>query len=173
MTVALRGIVSVFRKANRASVRVYAHYPEVNGEETLYYRHKIKEFAFGEEGGKHKWPSYKWTSYPFTLNVCQIFAPALLKRLAAVIDELPDPLTPTPEPAHIDSLDVQSSQDDSSALESQDEGFRKPRQGGLLEVTRLRIMIWNQQQHLEQERKDAKDREMMLVAQLEQQRKDS
>ncbi|KAK6363883.1 hypothetical protein LTS17_012724 [Exophiala oligosperma] len=147
MTVALRGIVDVFRKANRAS--------EVHGHQ-------------------------------FTLNVCQIFAPALLKRITAVIDELPDPLTRTLEPANIDDLSVQSSQDDSSAPESQDEGFRKPQRGRGLNAE-FRTMIQNLQRQLEQQRrdfeqqrkdseqqrKDAKDRETMLVAQLEQQRKDS
>ncbi|KAK5313536.1 hypothetical protein LTR93_010840 [Exophiala xenobiotica] len=141
MTVALRGIVDVFRKANRASevhgralgysishddrsVRIYAHYPEVKGENTSYFRDTIKEVNFGDERGEHR-----WISHQFTLNVCQIFAPDLLQRLTAVIDELPDPLTRTLEPANIDDLSVQSSQDDSSAPESQDEGFRKPRRG--------------------------------------------
>ncbi|KAJ9616184.1 hypothetical protein H2204_014028 [Knufia peltigerae] len=191
MTVALRGIVDVFRKANRASevhrrvlgysishddrsVRIYAHYPEVQGENTLYYRETIKELNVGDKSGE-----YRWISYQFTLNVCQIFAPALLKRLTAVIDELPDPLTRTLEPANIDDLSVQSSQDDSSAPESQDEGFRKPQRGRGLNAE-FRTMIQNLQRQLEQQRKDseqqrkdAKDREALLVAQLEQQRKDS
>ncbi|KIW36237.1 hypothetical protein, variant [Exophiala oligosperma] len=198
MTVALRGIVDVFRRANCASevhrralgysishddrsVRIYAHYPEVQGENTLYYRETIKELNVGDKSGE-----YRWISYQFTLNVCQIFAPALLKRLTAVIDELPDPLTRTLEPANIDDLSVQSSQDDSSAPESQDEGFRKPQRGRGLNAE-FRTMIQNLQRQLEQQRKDfeqqrkdseqqrkdAKDRETMLVTQLEQQRKDS
>lgn len=127
MTIALRGIVAVFRKADRASdvhrralgfsishddqdARIYAHYPEVERENTLYFRDTIKVLNFGDEKGQHR-----WLCYQFTLNVCQIFAPALLKRLTAVIDELPDPLTRTLEPANIDDLSVQSSQEDSSA----------------------------------------------------------
>ncbi|KAK5311994.1 hypothetical protein LTR93_011507 [Exophiala xenobiotica] len=141
MTVALRGIVDVFRKANRASevhgralgysishddrsVRIYARYPEVEGENTLYFRETIKELNVGDEMGEHR-----RISHQFTLNVCQIFALALLQRLNAMIDELPDPITRTLEPANIDDLSVQSSQDDSSAPESQDEGFRKPQRG--------------------------------------------
>ncbi|KIW09745.1 hypothetical protein PV08_12029 [Exophiala spinifera] len=184
MTVALRGIVDVFRKANRASevhrralgysishddrsVRIYAHYPEVEGDNTSYFRETIKELNIGDERGEHR-----WISHQFTLNVCQIFAPALLKRLTAVIDELPDPLTRTLEPASMDELSVQSSQDDSSAPESQDEGFRKPPRGRGLNAE-FRTMIQNLQRQLEQQRKDAKDRETLLAAQLEQQRKDS
>ncbi|KAJ9611864.1 uncharacterized protein PV06_11220 [Exophiala oligosperma] len=173
MTVALRGIVDVFRKANRASevhrralgysishddrsVRIYAHYPEVDGENTLYFRETIKELNVGDERGEHR-----WISHQFTLNVCQIFAPDLLRRLTAVIDELPDPITSTLEPANIDDLSVQSSQDDSSAPESQDEGFRKPQRGRGLNAE-FRTMIQNLQRQLEQQRKDS-----------EQQRKDS
>ena len=55
------------------------------------------------------------------------FRPALLKQLTAVIDELPDLSIQTVESASFDDFSVQSSQDDSRALESQDEGFRKPR----------------------------------------------
>ncbi|KIW13813.1 hypothetical protein PV08_06593 [Exophiala spinifera] len=172
MTVALRGVVDVFRKANRASevhrralgysishddrsVRIYAHYPEVDGENTLYFRETIKELNIGDERGEQR-----WISHQFTLNVCQIFAPALLKRLTAVIDELPDPLTRTLEPASIDELSVQSSQEDSSAPESQDEGFRKPPRGRGLNAE-FRTMIQNLQRQLDQQRKDAKDRETL------------
>ncbi|KIW36673.1 uncharacterized protein PV06_11091 [Exophiala oligosperma] len=180
MTVALRGIVDVFRKANRASevhrralgysishddrsVRISAHYPEVQGENTLYYRETIKELNAGDERGENR-----WISHQFTLNVCQIFAPALLKRLTAVIDELPDPLARTLEPANIDDLSVQSSQDDSSAPESQDEGFRKPQRGRGLNAE-FRTMIQNLQRQLEQQRKDSEQQRK----DSEQQRKDS
>ncbi|KAK5246698.1 hypothetical protein LTR20_007367 [Exophiala xenobiotica] len=184
MTIALRGIVDVYRKAGRAaevhrrvlgfsmshddrSARIYGHYPEIDGESTTYFRDTIRELTFGDGKGKDRWQCYQ-----FTLNVCQNFAPSLLKRLTTVTDELPDPIEPTQEPASFDDFSIQSSQDDSSAPESQDEGFRKPRRGGGLNAE-FRTMIQNMQRQLEQQRKDAKDREATLTAQLEQQRKDS
>ncbi|KAK5203095.1 hypothetical protein LTR99_011068 [Exophiala xenobiotica] len=151
MTVALRGVVPVYRKAGRAaevhrrvlgysishdhrSARIYAHYPEIDD---------------------------------------------LLQRLTAVIDDLADPVEPILDSANFDGFSILSSQDDSSAPESQDEGFRKPRRGGGLNAE-FRTMIQSLQRKLgqqrrdsEQQRQDARDRESTLIVQLEQHRKDS
>lgn len=195
MTIALRGIVDLYRKANRSSdvhrralgfsishddnsARIYVHYPEIDGNDTVYWRNTIKELNFRDGRGREK-----WTCYQFTLNVCQVFAPALLKRLKTVIDELPDPVAQTLEPASFDDLSVLSSQDDASAPDSQDESFRKPRKASGLHVE-LRTMIQNLQRQLEQQRADSmaqleqqrhesEQQRVMLTAQLEQQRKDS
>ena len=195
MTIALRGIVDLYRKANRSSdvhrralgfsishddnsARIYVHYPEIDGNDTVYWRNTIKELNFRDGRGREK-----WTCYQFTLNVCQLFAPALLKRLKTVIDELPDPVAQTLEPASFDDLSVLSSQDDASAPDSQDESFRKPRKASGLHVE-LRTMIQNLQRQLDQQRVDSmaqleqqrhesEQQRVMLTAQLEQQRKDS
>lgn len=72
MTVTLRGIVDVYRKASRAeevhrrvlgysishdnrSARIYAHYPKINGESTIYFRDTIRELTFGDMNGKDRW----------------------------------------------------------------------------------------------------------------------
>jgi hypothetical protein len=184
MTIALRGIVDLYRKADRApevhrrvlgfsishddrTARIYAHYPEIDGESTTYFRDTIRALTFGDGEGKDRWQCYQ-----FTLNVCQTFAPALLKRLMAVTDKLPEPIGPTLEPAGFDDFSVQSSHDDSSAPESQVEGVRTPRRGGGVNAE-FRTMIQNLQRQLEQQRKDARDRETTLTAQLEQLRIDS
>ncbi|KAK5250308.1 hypothetical protein LTR80_010739 [Exophiala xenobiotica] len=90
-----------------------------------------------------------------------------------------DPVEPILDSANFDDFSIQSSQDDSSAPESQDEGFRKPRRGGGLNAE-FRTMIQNLQRQLEQQRRDseqlrqdARDRESTLIVQLEQHRKDS
>jgi hypothetical protein len=71
MTIALRGIVDIYRKANRSSevhrralgfsisrddnsARVYAHYPEIDGDSTTYWRETIKELNFGDGKGKDR-----------------------------------------------------------------------------------------------------------------------
>ena len=133
MTIAVRGIVGIYREANRASdvhrkalgfsisrddfsARVYVHYPEIEGEHTTYWRKTIKEINISNE-------TETWTPHQFTLNVSQTFAPALFKRLKAAIGELPYPIIRIFQPVGVDGLSAMSSQDDSSASKSQDESF--------------------------------------------------
>jgi hypothetical protein len=101
MTVAVRGVVDLFRLVKREkelhreilafsishddrTVRIYGHYPVINGKDTAYYRHPIHEFSFTALDGKEK-----WTAYKFTKNVYDIWMPIYFKRICSVIDELP------------------------------------------------------------------------------------
>jgi hypothetical protein len=101
MTMAVRGVVDLFRLVKRekelhreilafsishddSSVRIYGHYPVINGKDTTYYRHPIDKFDFTARDGKEK-----WTAYKFTKNVYEIWMPIHLKRIYSVIDELP------------------------------------------------------------------------------------
>ena len=84
MTVAVRGVVELFtligseKELHREilafsilhddrMVRIYGHYPVINGKDTTYYRHPIHEFSFIALDGKEK-----WTAYKFTKNVYDI-----------------------------------------------------------------------------------------------------
>jgi hypothetical protein len=101
MTLAVRGIVELFRLVRRekelhreilafsishddSSVRIYSHYPVINGKDTAYYRHPIHKFDFTALDGKEK-----WTAYKFTKNVYDIWMPMHFKRICSVIDNLP------------------------------------------------------------------------------------
>jgi hypothetical protein len=101
MTLAVRGVVELFRLVKREkeldweilafsishddrTVRIYGHYPVIDGPKTTFYRHPIKEFSFTSEDGKEK-----WTAYKFTKNVYNIWMPTHFKRICSVIDELP------------------------------------------------------------------------------------
>ncbi|KAI0908887.1 hypothetical protein F4823DRAFT_465847 [Ustulina deusta] len=101
MTLAVRGVVELFRMVKREkelhreilafsishdhrTVRIYGHYPVINGEKTTFYRHAIHTFDFTALDGKEK-----WTAYKFTKNVYSIWMPTLLKRICSVIDALP------------------------------------------------------------------------------------
>lgn len=101
MTVAVRGTVELFRLMKREkelhreilafslshdheTVRIYGHYPVIDGDKTAFYRHRIKKFNITSEEGKDK-----WTSYQFTKNVYDIWMPAHLKRICSVMDVLP------------------------------------------------------------------------------------
>ncbi|KAI9788165.1 MAG: hypothetical protein M1816_007211 [Peltula sp. TS41687] len=101
MTLAVRAIVELFRLVKREkeldreilafsvshdhrSVRIYSHYPVINGKDTKYYRHPIREFSFTELDGKEK-----WTTYQFTKNVYDRWMPGHLGRILSAIDEIP------------------------------------------------------------------------------------
>lgn len=101
MTLALRGTVELFRLVKREkelhreilafsishdheTVRIYGHYPVIDGNKTTFFRHPIRKFDFTELDGKEK-----WTAYKFTKNVYDIWMLTHLKRICSVIDDLP------------------------------------------------------------------------------------
>ncbi|KAK5093563.1 hypothetical protein LTS08_008887, partial [Lithohypha guttulata] len=191
MTVHQRGIVDLARGAKRTNVvhrrvlgfsmshddngaRIYAHYPEVNGEEITYWRETLREFTFGRDKGKDRWRCYQ-----FTINVCKIFALPFLKQLRELIEQLPDPATQSfGLSAGFDDISVQNLQDDASTVESQDESFKKPSGSRGLQaelrtiVNSLQRQLAQQRQDAEQQRQDTKERETALLTQLEKQRID-
>lgn len=104
MTLAVRGTVEIFRLVKREkelhreilafsishdheTVRIYGHYPVIDGNKTTFYRHPIRKFDFTELDGKEK-----WTAYRFTKNVYDIWMPTHLRRICSVIDDLPPDL---------------------------------------------------------------------------------
>ena len=84
MTLAVRGVVELFRLVKREkelyreilafsvshdhrTVRIYSHYPIIDGIKTTFYHHPIYEFSFAALNSKEK-----WTAYKFTKNVYDI-----------------------------------------------------------------------------------------------------
>ncbi|KIW36719.1 uncharacterized protein PV06_11018 [Exophiala oligosperma] len=101
MTLAVRGVVELFRLVKREkelhreilafsishdhrSVRIYGHYPVIEGKKTTFYRHPIRTFDFTELDGKEK-----WTAYKFTKSVYDTWIPAHFKKLCSAIDAIP------------------------------------------------------------------------------------
>ncbi|KAL7937875.1 hypothetical protein V8C35DRAFT_290173 [Trichoderma chlorosporum] len=101
MTLAVRAIVELFRLVGRESevhreilafsishdeqsVRIYGHYPVIDGKDTKYYRHPIHDFYFTALDGKEK-----WTAYQFTKNVYDTWVPGHLNKIREAIDQLP------------------------------------------------------------------------------------
>lgn len=145
MTVAVRAIVELHRAVKRekelhqeilafsvshdhTSVRIYGHYPLIEGDRTTFYRHPVRKFDFtdGDE---------KWTAYKFVKNVYDIWMPIQHKRICSVIDGLPSGIDfglsqsasfPQSKPQSSQQSDVESTfmQDEvdsqSSAMISQD-----------------------------------------------------
>ncbi|RYP63172.1 hypothetical protein DL771_009403 [Monosporascus sp. 5C6A] len=104
MTLAVRAVAELFRAVKREnevhrqilsfsishdhrSVRIYGHYPVIDGKDTKYYRHPIHEFSFTALEGREK-----WTAYRFTKNVYDIWMPARFKMIYSAIDQLPSNL---------------------------------------------------------------------------------
>ncbi|KAL7917961.1 hypothetical protein ACQKWADRAFT_265518 [Trichoderma austrokoningii] len=102
MTLAVRGIVTLFTLANRQqelhrkvlafsvshdhrSVRIYGHYPHIGEDETTYHRHLIDDFSFIALDGEKK-----WTTYQFTKNVYKKWLPTHLADIRSAIDDIPD-----------------------------------------------------------------------------------
>ncbi|KAI1170683.1 hypothetical protein F4777DRAFT_583634 [Nemania sp. FL0916] len=69
------------------SVRIYGHYPVIEGKDPEYYRHTIHEFSITALDGKEK-----WTAYRFTMNLYKTWVPSHLKRICSAIDQLPSEL---------------------------------------------------------------------------------
>jgi hypothetical protein len=78
MTLIVRGVVELFRIIKREkelhreilafsvshdhrTVRIYSHYPILDGEKTTFYRHAIHIFDVTALDGKEKWTVYKFT----------------------------------------------------------------------------------------------------------------
>jgi hypothetical protein len=101
MTLAVRAVVELFRLVKREqevdreilafsishdhrTVRIYGHYPVINGMDTKFYRHPIRTFDFVELGGKEK-----WTAYKFTKNIYNIWMPTHFGRICSAVDQIP------------------------------------------------------------------------------------
>jgi hypothetical protein len=79
-----REILAFSVSHDHRSVRIYGHYPVIEGKRTTFCRHPIREFSFTELDGKEK-----WTAYKFTESVYDLWMPAHFKRLCSVIDAMP------------------------------------------------------------------------------------
>ena len=101
MTIAVRAVVEIFRSVKRekeldrevlafsishddTSVRIYGHYPVIEGDKTTFYRHTIHKFDFTALEGKEK-----WTAYKFVKNVYDHHSKRLHKMLCSAIDDVP------------------------------------------------------------------------------------
>ena len=101
MTIAVRSVIELYRAVKREKelnreilafsishdnrwVRIYGHYPVIDGDKITYYRHPIHEFSFTTLEGKER-----WTAYKFTKNLYDIWMPTHLQRLCSAIEQLP------------------------------------------------------------------------------------
>jgi hypothetical protein len=103
--VAIRQVVDLYRKVSRQyelnqevlsfsvsydqeAVRIYGHYPVIDGDQTSVHRFPIKKFDITNGGGINK-----WAAYIFTTNLYDIYGPIHFERLRSAVDQLSDPLS--------------------------------------------------------------------------------
>lgn len=101
MSVALRGIVELFRYVKREkelerriltfsishdheAVRIYGHYPVFEGETTTFYRHTLHRFDFSAPESH-----FRWLAYKFTKNVYDVHSITLHRDLCSAINDIP------------------------------------------------------------------------------------
>lgn len=108
MSIALRAVFDLYHQVGQASrihrhgiqrnletydvshddeyVRIYGHYPEINGDTITFYRKLIRSFSCIDNNAQEG-----ETSARFLWNVYTYFAPLHLKRIKEVISEIPEP----------------------------------------------------------------------------------
>jgi hypothetical protein len=79
-----REILAFSISHDHRSVRIYGHYPVIEGDKTTFYRHPIREFSFTEQDGKEK-----WTAHKFVKNVYNHHSLKLHRMICSGIDDLP------------------------------------------------------------------------------------
>jgi hypothetical protein len=106
MALAVRGVAELFLAINRANevnrkilafsishenscVRIYGHYPVIDGCDIKYCRHTIHAFDFTVLGGKEKWMAYR-----FTKNVYDMWMPQHPENIRSALDMLPSDWNP-------------------------------------------------------------------------------
>ncbi|KAI9732743.1 MAG: hypothetical protein M1818_007477 [Claussenomyces sp. TS43310] len=134
--VAVKQVVDLYRKVSRQhelnrkilsfsishdqeAVRIYGHYPVIDGDQTSVYRHTIKKFDITSDSGEDK-----WTTYIFTRNLYDVYCPMHFERLRSAVDQLPDPLSDQHQSSQQSDLEVLSQPDEeesqSDIVDSQD-----------------------------------------------------
>jgi len=100
MTLAVRAVVNLYRTVNRVKeidreilafsvshdskyVRIYGHFPVIDGDKVDYCRHSIDSYDLTASEGEKR-----WTAYKFVANVYNLWAPRHLQRLQSAIDDL-------------------------------------------------------------------------------------
>lgn len=148
MIIAVRAIVELFRSVEREQelnreilafsishddsfVRIYGHYPIIEGTKTTFYRHSIYEFSFTSLEGKEK-----WTAHKFIKNVYDHHSKKLLRMICSGIDDLPANINfELSESASLTQGTPQSLQKShsdevtqtSSSIQATESSFKKPR----------------------------------------------
>lgn len=175
MTIAVKGVVELFRFVKREkeihrsilafsishddnAVRIFGHYPVIDGDKTTFYRHTIKRFDFTSERGKEK-----WTAYQFTKNVYDKFMPEHYKLICSAINDIPVDLNfgvPSASFGSNPGVDTETESDSLEMAESapSSQNTRQSKKPRLKPTAMLQQEIDWLKQQLAQEREEREER---------------
>lgn len=187
-TIAQRAVFELYRRAGQASkihrrflafslshddgsVRIYGHYPEIDGDKITFHRRRGRVFAYDDEDAK-EWE----TAAQFVWNLQTHYASLHLKRLKEAISHLPDPLALSANSRTL-SQTVSASGDVATPLTpvTSNSGltFAKPgppqRHNSATVTQQIERQRMEMKTQFEQLQRDAKEREDKLQVQLEEQ----
>lgn len=66
------------------TVRIYSHYPLIDGKNTTYFCHPIRSYDITDQEDKEK-----WIAYCFIRNIYTVFMPEHLERIWSTVDAIP------------------------------------------------------------------------------------
>ena len=95
------------------AVRICGHYDLINGKDTSFYRHPIRNFDITDQEGQDM-----WTAYKFLMSVYNDFRRIHHERITSAVDQLPDPEVFVVQPLSQQSNIESSEQDDSQLTTS-------------------------------------------------------
>ena len=138
-------------------VRIYGHYPVLEGDKTTFYRHSIHSFDFKVLDGKEK-----WTAYKFTKNVYEKWVPKHLKRITKAVDNIPVDLNFGVSSTSFDSSPAVDTETESSSQEMVQnaplsQGMERPKKPRLKPTAMLQQEIDWLKQQLTREREESKE----------------
>ena len=64
-------------------MKIYEHYPVIEGDKTAYWRQPIRKYDFTERKGLER-----WTVYKFTKNVYDIWMAELFALISTAVDQV-------------------------------------------------------------------------------------
>ncbi|KAM3072107.1 hypothetical protein ACMFMG_008568 [Clarireedia jacksonii] len=125
ITIAVRAVVELFKLVGREkelhreivafsishddkSVRLYAHYPYIDGDKVSIWRRTVDQYYLK--------PNNKWICRTFTTNIYDMFSLIHLKRIYTAIDDIPARKLETQSSESVQQLDNPSSTTESSGL---------------------------------------------------------
>lgn len=187
MTVAVRAVVELHRHVKQEkklhreilafsvshdhqSVRLYGHYPLIDGNKTTFYRHLIHKFDFTFLDGKEK-----WTAYTFIMNIYNTWMPVHLERICSAIDSIPSDkkVESSQSASFTERSDILSSGEEAENLAnaseisgSQNSCFKKPRLTPTILLKEQVDDLKRQMEQKTQESHDLKEQVKQLLSML-------
>jgi hypothetical protein len=167
----LDGEILVFSISHdHETVRIYGHYPRIQGDQIHLHRHLIRGFLLRDQDGKEK-----WTTYHLVRKMYDHFAPIHLNRIRGAIAKLPVPSGWEPASEDLDSNPGESEPQEMAEDSLSSAGTSPAKKPRLKPTAILQGEVdWLKKEREEMKKLNMKEREerQQVASQLERQRED-